>query len=84
MEKLYIGNLNYITTEEMLSSFFQKFGKISSVKLMKDEESGRSRGFAFIEFEKKSAAEDAISVMSGRELDGRKIIVNYADERKSF
>ena len=84
MEKrtLYIGNLAYTAVEEDLEQAFETFGLIEDIKLMRDRETGRSRGFAFITFEKQSEAEAAM-VMNGKEVAGRVLRVNEARQRKS-
>lgn len=79
---LYIGNLAYTAVEEDLEQAFEAFGEIEDIKLMRDRETGRSRGFAFITFEKESESE-AAKVMDGKEVAGRPIRVNEAREKQS-
>ena len=79
---LYIGNLAYTAVEEDLELAFESFGEIEDIKLMRDRETGRSRGFAFITFEKESEFRAAM-VMDGKEIAGRPIRVNQAKERQS-
>ena len=79
---LYIGNLAYTAVEEDLEQAFESFGEIEDIKLMRDRETGRSRGFAFITFEKESESEAAM-VMDGKEVAGRSIRVNQAKEKQN-
>jgi RNA recognition motif-containing protein len=79
--KLFIGGLSYDTTEDGLRDAFKKHGDIESVRILTDRETGRSRGFGFIEFADKQAATDAVSSMNGAELDGRTIKVDFASDR---
>jgi RNA recognition motif-containing protein len=76
--KLYVGNLSYDTTEESLRSFFSGAGTVTSVSLIKDRESGRSKGFAFVEMSSQNEAEEAIKTLDGVYLDNRQIKVNKA------
>ena len=79
---LYIGNLAYTAEEQDLDIAFESFGEIEDIKLMRDRETGRSRGFAFITFENEDEAEAAMA-MDGKEVAGRQIRVNHAKERQS-
>ncbi|WP_299726570.1 RNA-binding protein [uncultured Endozoicomonas sp.] len=83
MEKrtLYIGNLAYTAVEDDLEHAFEAFGVIEDIKLMRDRETGRSRGFAFITFEKDAEAE-AARAMDGKEVAGRPIKVNDAKQKQ--
>jgi RNA recognition motif-containing protein len=82
MSRLYVGNISYNTTEEMLRSVFEEDGRtVESVAIITDRETGQSRGFAFVEMASPADAEAAISALDGRELDGRRIRVNEARER---
>ncbi|MCR5218502.1 RNA-binding protein [Treponema sp.] len=81
-KKVYAGNLNFITTEDSLNAAFSKFGQINSVTIIKDRDTNQSKGFGFVEFENDEDAEKAISVMNGKEFDGRKIRVSLAEEKK--
>jgi RNA recognition motif-containing protein len=78
---LYVGNLPFSTTEAELRSLFEKHGTVESVNVITDRETGRPRGFAFVEMEA-SAAEAAMQALDGRELGGRTLRVNEANERR--
>src|SRR5687768_9805270 len=81
--RLYVGNLSFSTTEEALKEAFSEFGEIVDVKLMIERETGRSRGFGFVELATSDAAKAAIEQMNGAVLDGRSLRVNEAEERPS-
>jgi len=76
--KLYVGNLSYDTTEDGLNAKFSEFGAIESVNLITDRDSGRSKGFAFVEMTNDDEAKAAIEALDGTELDGRTIKVSEA------
>jgi cold-inducible RNA-binding protein len=80
--KLYIGGLSYSTTENTLQDLFAQAGTVASVKIITDHDSGRSKGFGFVEMATAEEATDAISKFNGHSLDGRNITVNEARERK--
>ncbi len=80
--RVYVGNLSYITTEETLRSVFSKYGELLSVTLIVDRDTQQSKGFGFIEFAEDSAADAAIAAQSGKELDGRRIRVSVAEEKR--
>jgi RNA recognition motif-containing protein len=80
-KKLYVGNLSYNTTEEGLRSAFAQYGEVLSVNMVIDRDSGRSKGFGFVEMAADAAAASAISGLNGYDLDGRAIKVNEANER---
>jgi RNA recognition motif-containing protein len=77
-KKLYIGNLSYDTTEAGLRELFEAAGTVASVNLITDRETGRPRGFAFVEMESADGAKAAIEELNNRELDGRTITVAEA------
>ena len=84
MSKLYVGNLSFSTTEETLRQTFEADGrKVNRISLILDRETGRSRGFAFIEMSSPADAEAAIAACNELELDGRRLRVNPAVERES-
>ncbi|MFO0575011.1 MAG: RNA-binding protein [Polyangia bacterium] len=80
-KRLYVGNLSYNTTEEDLREHFLQSGSVDEVKIMMDRDTGRPRGFAFVEMSSDQEARDAISQLNGRELDGRSLKINEAQER---
>jgi cold-inducible RNA-binding protein len=77
-QKLYVGNLSYATTEGDLSKLFGAVGEVTSVNLITDRMSGRSKGFAFVEMAEYDAAQEAINQLNGREVDGRALKVDKA------
>jgi cold-inducible RNA-binding protein len=77
-KKLYVGNLDYATTEADLSDLFGEVGEIVSVSLITDRMTGRSRGFAFVEMAQASAAQQAINELNGRTVGERQIKVSEA------
>ena len=80
--RIYVGNLSYGTTEERLKEVFSGYGEIASTKLITDRETGKFRGFAFVEMATAEAAEAAIKALDGQEVDGRQLRVNEAQERR--
>src|SRR5512143_2126199 len=80
--KLFVGNLPYSVTSERLSEAFSQFGTVSSSKVIVDRETGRSRGFAFLEMETDDQGAAAMQAMNGSLLDGRSIAVREAVERQ--
>ena len=80
-KKLYVGNLSYHTYEDGLENVFRNFGAVASVKIITDRETGRSKGFAFVEMGSDAEAQAAIEGLDGREIDGRQIKVNEAMDR---
>ena len=78
---LYVGNLPYQTTEEDLREAFANFGEVSSVSVITDKFSGRSKGFAFVEMPDNSEADAAIKALNESEMGGRNIKVNQAKPR---
>jgi len=79
--KLFVGNLPFSITEQKLKDLFEKFGEIRSLKLITDRETGKSRGFAFVEFSDKEAGNKAIKEFNGSNIDGRSIVVKTANDR---
>ena len=76
--KLYVGNLPYSTSEEDLQELFAAHGTVTSVSLINDRETGRSKGFGFVEFENDEEAKKAIDALHGQEFGGRALVVNEA------
>jgi RNA recognition motif-containing protein len=77
-KKLYVGNLPYSATEEALSEKFSVHGKVESVKLIIDRDSGKSKGFGFVEMSSNSEADAAMSALDGADYEGRPMRVNEA------
>jgi RNA recognition motif. (a.k.a. RRM, RBD, or RNP domain) len=80
--KLYVGNLAYSVRDESLQSSFGQFGTVTSAKVMMDRETGRSKGFGFVEMGSDAEAQAAINGMNGQPLEGRPIVVNEARPRE--
>ena len=81
--KLYVGNLSFSTMEDDLQRLFSQVGSVESVAMVTDRDTGRSRGFAFVEMSSKSEGEAAITRFNGSELDGRSLTVNEAKPREN-
>ncbi|MEE9608427.1 MAG: RNA-binding protein [Myxococcota bacterium] len=81
-KKLYVGNLSFSATEAELRELFEKHGTVETVNLITDRETGRSRGFAFVEMEDPSKAEAAMQALDGSDLGGRNLRVNEAHDRR--
>jgi cold-inducible RNA-binding protein len=79
--RLYVGNLSFNTTELELRDLFTQFGTVAETKMVTDRETGRPRGFAFVEMGSDQEAKQAIDELNGRELGGRALTVNEAQER---
>jgi RNA recognition motif-containing protein len=80
--KLYVGNLPFGTTDQDLEGLFSESGPVASTNIITDRDTGRSRGFAFVEMESREAAEAAIQRLNGYELEGRALVVNEARPRE--
>ena len=86
-KKLFVGSVAWATTDEGLNAAFAQAGTVVSAQVIKDRESGRSKGFAFVEMASDEEAAAAIEMWNGKDLDGRNIVVNEArprEERPSF
>jgi cold-inducible RNA-binding protein len=81
-KKLYVGNLSYNTTEDRLHALFSEIGPVESVALIMDRQTGRSKGFAFVEMQNTADAQQAIERMHNSEVDGRPLTVNEAQPPK--
>jgi len=77
-KKLYVGNLSFSTSEQSLQDKFAEFGEVESAKIITDRDTGRSKGFGFVEMATDEAAESAISALNGTEFEGRTLTVNEA------
>ena len=82
-KKIYVGNLPFSSTEADLKNVFGRHGTVESVNIITDRETGRPRGFAFVEMEEASAADDAIRALDGSDLGGRSLRVNQAEDRRN-
>ena len=80
--KLYVGNLSFNTSNEDLQELFGQAGTVESANIVEDRETGRSRGFGFIEMSSKEEAQAAIEQLNGKEVDGRSLTVNEAKPRE--
>ncbi len=80
--KLYVGNLAYSVRDDSLLQAFSQFGNVSSAKVMMDRETGRSKGFGFVEMGSDAEAQSAINGMNGQPIDGRAVVVNEARPRE--
>src|SRR6266404_5121997 len=78
MTNLFVGNLNFRTTETELRSLFEQFGEIRRVQIITDRETGRARGFGFVEMENDEDGSKAIAELNGKEVAGRALLVNLA------
>jgi RNA recognition motif-containing protein len=77
-KKLYVGNLPFSATDQILSDTFAQCGSVESAKIIIDRDSGRSKGFGFVEMSTEAEAQDAISKFNGADYDGRAMTVNEA------
>lgn len=78
---IYVGNLTFNTTSADLQNLFGQYGEVTKAQVISDRDSGRSRGFGFVEMAESDAAQKAISSLNGSDLDGRQLTVNLAKER---
>lgn len=81
-QNLFIGSLAYATTDDGLKAFFEQIGPVVSARVITDRESGRSKGFGFVEFESDDNNQKAVDQLNGKELDGRPITVSLARPRE--
>lgn len=81
-KKLYVGNLDYDTTEDTLKDNFEEAGTVESADVIEDRNTGRSRGFGFVEMSSEDEAEEAIEMFDGEEIDGRTVKVDEAKPKK--
>lgn len=78
---IYVGNLSWSMTDDDLSNLFSQYGAVSSAKILKEKNTGRSKGFGFVEMEDDDAAKTAIATLNESEVQGRKLIVNESQPR---
>jgi len=81
--KLYVGNLSFNTGENDLQELFTQFGTVDSCRIITDRDTGRSRGFGFVEFSSDAEARAAIEQMNGKQIDGRALTVNEAKPQEN-
>lgn len=81
-KKLYVGNLSYGTTDSDLQGMFEEYGTVQSAQVIMDRDSGRSKGFAFVEMGSDQEAQAAINALNGKDVDGRALTVNEAKPRE--
>ncbi len=79
---MYVSNLSFHTTDADLKNLFMEFGEVSSAKVITDKESGRSRGFGFVEMSDETAAKNAMQALQGKEIEGRSLGVSVARQRE--
>ena len=77
-QNLFIGSLAYATTDDTMKAFFEQIGPVASARVITDRESGRSKGFGFVEFENDEDNQKAVDQLNGKDLDGRPINVSLA------
>lgn len=82
--KIYVGNLPYDAKEEDLRQLFEAFGQVNSINLITDRDTGRSKGFGFVEMENQEEGDKAITELNDTELSGRKINISVARPKKEF
>jgi RNA recognition motif-containing protein len=82
-KKLYVGNLPYSINDDDLHQLFSQHGTVASANVIVDRETGRSKGFGFVEFDEESEADAAIDAMNGQDVDGRQLRVNEAQPKQS-
>lgn len=80
-QKIYVGNMNYATTEDTLKATFSQFGEVVSAVVIKDRFTEQSKGFGFVEMENEDAANAAIAELNGKEIEGRRVRVSIAEEK---
>ncbi len=84
MKKLFVGSLSWGTTDKTLEEAFSQAGQVESANVIIDRATQRSKGFGFVEMSSDEEAKAAIDMLDGKELDGRKIVVNEARPKKEF
>lgn len=80
-KKLYVGNLNYQTTGSGLEQLFSQYGSVQLAEVVKDRDTGRSRGFGFVEMSSDAEAQEAIRNLNDKEIEGRRLVVNEAQPK---
>jgi RNA recognition motif-containing protein len=80
-KKIYVGNMNYNTSEDTLRQLFAQYGEVVSVNVITDRYTGRAKGFGFVEMAAEDAAKAAMTALNGKEVDGRQLKVNEANDK---
>ena len=80
-KKVFVGGLSWNVDDDSLAEVFGRYGNVRHAKVVTDRETGKSRGFGFVTFDESAAADDAITAMDGREIDGRVVRVNEAVDK---
>lgn len=80
-KKIYVGNLPWATTSSDLEAMFREFGDVQAAEVIMDRETGRSRGFGFVQMPSNEAADSAMNALNGKDMSGRPLVVNEARER---
>lgn len=80
--KLFVGKLSFSTTNDSLQALFAQHGTVVSAQVIKDRDTGQSKGFGFVEMDDQAAAQAAINALDGKEFEGRTIVVNIAKPRE--
>lgn len=80
---IYVGNLSYRAQEQEINALFAPFGSVESVKIITDRETGRSKGFAFVEMNNDTEAKEAIEALNGKDFSGRGLVVNEARPKEA-
>ncbi len=83
IKKLFVGSLPWAVDDQKLGEMFSQYGQVASATVVKDRNTGRSRGFGFVEFQNDSEADAAIAALNGSDMEGRKIVVNEARPREN-
>ena len=78
LKNIFVGNLSFNTSEDELRQIFETYGQVERVSILTDRETGRSRGFGFVEMSSTAEAQEAIAALNGKEIDGRALKVNEA------
>ncbi len=81
---IYVGNITYSQTEEELRKLFEEYGNVSSIKIIKDKFSGRSKGYGFVEMEKEEQEEEAIKNLNRKVFSGRNLVVSKAHSKRGY
>jgi RNA recognition motif-containing protein len=79
-QKLFVGGLSYVTTDQGLQKFFSQAGEVVSATVVMNRDTGRSRGFGFVTFQDSAAAQASMTALNGKELDGRALRLDFANE----